>query len=161
MADIKSPEERSRNMSKIRSKDTDPEIWFRKKLFARGYRYRKNVSYIPGHPDLWLAKYNLVIFVHGCFWHRHPGCRYAYTPKSRQDFWCRKFENNVNRDRTVRQQLEEQNIRCLIIWACAIKWAKKDAMTTDSLVETSIDFIKSDGKYLEISMDGSMTSKGN
>jgi len=101
MADIKSPEERSLNMSKIRSKDTKPEVWFRKKLFERGYRYRKHVSYIPGHPDLWLAKYNTAIFVHGCFWHRHSNCKYAYMPKSRTEYWQEKFDRNIKRDQVV------------------------------------------------------------
>ena len=75
MADIKSPEERSLNMSKIRSKDTKPEVWLRKKLFKHGYSYRKNVNNVPGHPDIWLAKYDTAVFVHGCFWHRHEGCK--------------------------------------------------------------------------------------
>ena len=91
MADIKTPEERSRNMSKIRSRDTKPEVWLRKKLFERGYRYRKNVSNVPGHPDAWLAKYNTAVFVHGWFWHRHEGCKYAYTPKSQVEFWTDEY----------------------------------------------------------------------
>ena len=77
MADIKSPAERSRNMRAIRSRDTKPEVYLRKLLFARGLRYRKNVRHIPGHPDMYLAKYRAAIFVHGCFWHRHEGCRYG------------------------------------------------------------------------------------
>ena len=120
MADIKSPEERSRNMSKIRSKDTDPEIWFRKKLFARGYRYRKNVSYIPGHPDLWLAKYNLVIFVHGCFWHRHEGCKRAATPKTRQEYWLPKFERNVMNDKKHAEKLAAAGWKVIVLWECEI-----------------------------------------
>ena len=105
MADIKSPEERSRNMSKIRSKDTKPEVWLRKKLFERGYRYRKNVNNIPGHPDAWLAKYNTALFVHGCFWHRHDGCKYAYIPKSRVEFWTDKFRKYIERDFRVKKEL--------------------------------------------------------
>ena len=81
--DIKSPEERSKNMSAIRSRDTKPEVYFRKLLFAQGYRYRLNAKTVPGHPDIYLKKYNTAIFVHGCFWHRHPGCKYTYMPKSR------------------------------------------------------------------------------
>ena len=100
MADIKSPEERSRNMRAIRSKDTKPEVYLRKLLFAQGLRYRKNVSQIPGHPDMYLAKYRTGIFVHGRFWHRHEGCKYAYMPKSRTEFWQKKFiailKNPVN-----------------------------------------------------------------
>ena len=121
MADIKSPEQRSLNMSKIRSKNTKPEEYIRKLLFNHGYRYRKNVKNVPGHPDAWLAKYNVALFVNGCFWHRHPGCKYAYTPKSRVEFWNRKFENNIARDKVVRDQLQEQGIRSLVIWECTVK----------------------------------------
>lgn len=92
MTDIKSEEERSKNMSAIKSADTKPELFIRKLLFSSGYRYRIQVSNIPGRPDLWLRKYNTAIFVHGCFWHRHKGCRFAYFPKSRVDFWNDKFE---------------------------------------------------------------------
>lgn len=81
MADIVSPEKRSQNMSAIRSKNTKPEVYLRKLLFAQGYRYRIADKSVPGHPDIFLRKYNTAIFVNGCFWHRHPGCKYAYTPK--------------------------------------------------------------------------------
>ena len=97
MADIKSPEERSRNMSAIRSKDTKPELYLRKLLFAEGLRYRKNVERIPGCPDMFLAKYHTAVFVHGCYWHRHYGCKYAYTPISRIDFWQNKFNSYIIR----------------------------------------------------------------
>ena len=118
--DIKSAEDRSRNMAAIRSKDTKPEIFFRKLLFANGFRYRKNVNYVPGHPDLYLAKYHTAIFVHGCFWHRHNGCKYAYMPKSRTEFWTEKFERNIARDKEVLKQLVERNIKCLIVWECTV-----------------------------------------
>ncbi|MDO5116342.1 MAG: very short patch repair endonuclease, partial [Synergistaceae bacterium] len=95
MTDILSREQRSRNMAAITGRDTRPEIFFRKKLFARGFRYRKNVLNIFGHPDIYLAKYRTAIFVNGCFWHRHQGCVYSYMPKSRIDFWTAKFEANV------------------------------------------------------------------
>ena len=121
MADIKSPEKRSENMARIRSRDTKPEEYVRKLLFSRGYRYRKNVTHVPGHPDAWLAKYNTALFVHGCFWHRHEGCKYAYMPKSRLEFWETKFRKNVERDAVVKNQLKESNIRALIIWECTVK----------------------------------------
>ena len=101
MADIKSSEERSQNMARIHSKDTKPEVWFRKQLFKYGYRYRKHINSLPGHPDLWLSKYNTAIFVHGCFWHHHNGCKFAYMPKSRVDFWQKKFKNNIMRECTT------------------------------------------------------------
>ena len=126
MADIKTPEARSLYMSKIRSRDTKPEVWLRKQLFSRGYRYRKNVSHIPGHPDLWMPKYNTAIFVHGCFWHRHNGCKYAYHPKSRTEFWLKKFTANVKRDSDVRKELEGSGIKQLVIWECTVKKMQKN-----------------------------------
>lgn len=125
MADIKSPAERSKNMSAIKRANTKPELFIRHLLFDAGYRYRLQASKIPGHPDLWMRKYNAAIFVHGCFWHRHKGCSLAYMPKSRLDFWNSKFENNIQRDKNVLAQLEERKIRCLVVWECTIKQAQK------------------------------------
>lgn len=105
MADIVSAEERSRNMAAIRNRDTKPEVYLRKLLFARGYRYRIADRSVPGHPDIFLRRYNTAIFVHGCFWHRHRECKYAYTPKSRVEFWQKKFDDNVRRDRIVQKEL--------------------------------------------------------
>ena len=150
MADIKSPEERSRNMAKIRSKDTKPEVWLRKKLFERGYRYRKNVSNVPGHPDAWLAKYNSALFVHGCFWHRHNGCKYSYTPKSRVGFWTEKFQKNVRRDEQVRAELAEKSVKMLIVWECTVKRMMKDAAATKEVHDQIEDFLKSDETWREI-----------
>ena len=101
MADIKSLEDRSKNMAAIKNKNTKPEIYLRIELFSRGYRYRIASPMVPGHPDMYLAKYKLAIFVHGCFWHRHEGCKYSYMPKSRVDFWDKKFKSNIVRDKTV------------------------------------------------------------
>ena len=112
-------------MAAIRSKDTKPEIYFRKLLFAQGYRYSLNSKKIPGHPDIYLRKYNTVIFIHGCFWHRHSGCKYAYMPKSRVEFWQKKFEANVKRDYIVRMELQDKGIKCLIVWECTVKRMKK------------------------------------
>ena len=120
MADIKTPEERSRNMSAIRSKDTKPELYLRKLLFAEGLRYRKNVQKLPGCPDMYFARYHTAVFVHGCFWHRHEGCKYAYTPKTRMEFWQQKFETNIRRDKVVQEQLAAMNIRCLVVWECTL-----------------------------------------
>lgn len=115
MADIVSPEKRSQNMSAIRSKNTKPEVYLRKLLFAQGYRYRIADKSVPGHPDIFLCKYNTAIFVNGCFWHRHQGCKYAYTPKSRVEFWQKKFDDNVRRDSAVKAELLEHGIKCLIV----------------------------------------------
>lgn len=150
MADIKSPEQRSQNMAKIRSKDTKPEEYIRHLLFSRGYRYRKNVTNVPGHPDAWLAKYNVALFVHGCFWHRHPGCKYAYTPKSRVEFWNRKFENNIARDKVVREQLQVQGIRSLVIWECTIRKMRQKCSIKDDMISMVEDFLHSSRDYEEI-----------
>ncbi len=150
MADIKSSEERSRNMSAIKSKNTKPEIFLRKLLFANGYRYRIHCNTIPGHPDLWLKKYNTAIFVNGCFWHRHQGCKYAYTPKTRIDFWNRKFDQNIKRDQTVKKELLDGGIRCLIIWECTIEKSRKKNGSPQSLIDEIEIFLHSDELYLEI-----------
>lgn len=150
MADIKSPEQRSLNMSKIRSKDTKPEDYIRKLLFNHGYRYRKNVKNVPGHPDAWLARYNTAVFVNGCFWHRHEGCKYAYTPKSRIEFWNDKFQKNTARDKVVEDQLKEQGIRSLVIWECTIrKMMQKSNIESDTLNLVE-DFLHSDREHEEL-----------
>ena len=106
MADVVDSQTRSRMMAGIRSRDTKPELLVRRHLHAQGFRYRLNVRSLPGSPDLVLAKWRTVIFVHGCLWHRHPGCTLAYTPKSRQAFWLEKFGKNVARDVSAIAALE-------------------------------------------------------
>lgn len=141
--DIKSLEERSKNMAAIHSKNTKPEIYLRKLLFARGYRYGVNSKSVLGHPDIYMRKYNTAIFVHGCFWHRHEGCKYAYVPKSRIEFWQKKFDANIKRDKTVRKELLELKIKQLIIWECTIKKMKKDEIYRDKIAGQIIDFLVS------------------
>lgn len=143
MADTISPEHRSKNMSAIRSKDTKPEIYLRKLLFAEGYRYRIAEKSVPGHPDIFLRKYNTAIFVHGCFWHRHQGCKYAYMPKSRVEFWQKKFDDNARRDSIVQHELQEQEIKCLIVWECTIKQMVKDSAIEKAFLSQIKLFIKS------------------
>ena len=150
MTDIKSSEARSQNMAKIKSKNTKPEVWFCKELFKRGYRYRKNVKYIPGHPDAWLAKYNTVIFVNGCFWHRHSGCKYAYMPKSRVTFWETKFRKNIERDRAVRSQLRDKGYRILIIWECTINTMVHDETIKENVLNRVGVFMHSEECFLEL-----------
>ena len=144
MADILSPEERSRNMAAIRSRDTKPEVYLRKLLFARGYRYRIADKSIPGHPDIFLRKYNTAIFVHGCFWHRHPGCKYAYTPKSRVEFWQKKFDDNVKRDAVVTEKLQQRGIKQLIIWECTIRQMENVPEFEDQILSQIAFFIEND-----------------
>lgn len=131
-----SEERRSWNMSRITSKDTKPEIRVRSFLHRSGYRFRLHVKVLPGRPDIVLPKYKTVIFVHGCFWHRHPGCKYAYTPKSRIDFWENKFAANVKRDRSKRQLLESLGWKVLTVWECETSDIKAlDALSTSILAD--------------------------
>ncbi len=150
MADTLTPEERSRNMAAIRSKGTKPEVYFRKLLFSYGYRYRINVNYIPGHPDLYLRKYNMAVFIHGCFWHRHPGCKYAYTPKTRTEFWQKKFDSNIKRDQTVKRELQDRKIRRLVVWECTVKKMQKSDEYRKEVMQEVTDFLSSDEMNLEI-----------
>ena len=148
--DIKSPEERSRNMAAICSKNTKPEIYFRKLLFAQWYRYSLNSKKVLGHPDIYLRKYNTAVFVHGCFWHRHSGCQFSYIPKSRVEFWQKKFEANVKRDNTVRAGLQDKGIKCLIVWECTVKKMKKDYEFCEKYIKIVENFLKSKQMFLEI-----------
>jgi len=142
--------ERSKNMSAIRGKNTKPELLIRQWLFSKGYRYRLNVDYIPGHPDLFLRKYNTAVFVNGCFWHRHKGCKYAYTPKSNIEFWLRKFDDNVNRDNKVQQALKSQGIKQLVIWECTIKKMAKNVEYKSEILGMVASFFASDTQRLEL-----------
>ncbi|MGR1216558.1 very short patch repair endonuclease [Metapseudomonas otitidis] len=109
---------RNELMRSIRRKDTAPEIVTRKLLHSLGLRFRLHRKSLPGSPDIVLPKHRTVVFVHGCFWHRHPGCRYASTPKTRQEFWLPKFAANVERDARKEAQLREMGWRVLVIWEC-------------------------------------------
>jgi len=137
-------------MSAIRGKNTKPELLIRQWLFSKGYRYRLNVDYIPGHPDLFLRKYNTAVFVNGCFWHRHKGCKYAYTPKSNIEFWLRKFDDNVNRDNKVQQALKSQGIKQLVIWECTIKKMAKNVEYKSEILGMVSSFFASDTQRLEL-----------
>ena len=114
-------EQRSRNMSAIKSKNTKPEIAVRKVLHSMGYRFRLHSKDLPGSPDIVLPKYKTVIFVHGCFWHRHQNCKYASTPKTRQEFWNKKFNENINRDKINQENLSSKGWKIIIVWECEIK----------------------------------------
>lgn len=150
MSDILSPEQRSKNMSAIHSKNTKPEVYLRKLLFAEGYRYRISEKSIPGHPDIFLRKYNTAVFVNGCFWHRHEGCKYAYIPKSRLEFWQKKFDDNVRRDAVVKNELKKHGIKCLIVWECTIRQMKKETQLRSRVIKECEDFFLSDKQMLEI-----------
>ena len=120
MADRITPEHRSWNMSRIKGKDTKPEIAVRQYLFANGFRFRKNDKRYPGKPDIVLPKYHTIIFVHGCFWHRHEGCKQATTPKSRTDFWLEKFQKNVQNDAKHIQELKNMGWKVIVLWECEL-----------------------------------------
>lgn len=119
--DILTPEKRSWNMSRIQSKNTKAELAVRSSLHKIGYRFRLNDKTLPGKPDIVLPKYKTVIFVHGCFWHRHSGCKYAYIPKSRIDFWNNKFTDNIERDKRNISALQKEGWCPIVIWECKIK----------------------------------------
>lgn len=135
MADVLTREQRHLNMSYIRGKDTRPEEIVRKYLFSKGYRYRKNDRRYPGKPDIVLPKYRTMIFVHGCFWHRHPGCRYATTPATNREFWQKKFDQNVARDRKVQNQLKADGWNVIVAWECEISREKDRAARLSRLEE--------------------------
>lgn len=109
---------RSWNMSRIKGKDTSPELIVRSVLHSMGYRFRLHVKTLPGRPDVVLPKWRTVIFVHGCFWHRHERCKFAYTPKSRLEFWLKKFDENVTRDATQRAKLKAAGWKVRVVWEC-------------------------------------------
>ncbi|MBR4472115.1 MAG: DNA mismatch endonuclease Vsr [Oscillospiraceae bacterium] len=133
MADSLTKEKRSWNMSKIRGKDTKIEVKVRKYLFSKGFRYRKNVATLPGKPDIVLPKYNTVIFIHGCYWHRHPGCKYSYTPKTNIEFWEKKFSENMANDEKNRLKLEASGWTVITLWECDIK--RNFGATMDKLLD--------------------------
>lgn len=107
-------------MSGIRGRNTKPELVVRKALFAAGFRYRLHSPRLPGRPDIVLPRYRCAVFVHGCFWHRHPGCRFAYVPKSNTKFWRDKFQANVRRDEHVKTALRGAGWRVLTVWECSV-----------------------------------------
>lgn len=125
MADHVDRAKRSANMAAIHSKDTGPEIEVRRILHSLGFRYRLHVRSLPGQPDLVFPSRRKVIFVHGCFWHRHAKCRYASLPKTRTEFWQRKFESNLVRDRKVKRELKRIGWEALTVWTCELKKSEK------------------------------------
>ena len=134
MADVHTPEQRSYNMSRIRSKNTKPEELVRKYLFSQGFRYRKNDVRLPGKPDIVLPKHKTVIFVNGCFWHGHEGCKYFVWPQNNADFWREKIGRNISRDAKTLKALNVAGWRVITIWECELKAEKRQA-TLNSLVE--------------------------
>lgn len=128
-------EQRHHCMSAIKGKNTKPELLVRKFLFAHGFRYRLNHQRLPGKPDIVLRKYRTCIFVNGCFWHKHEGCKYFVAPKTRTEFWLNKINRNQERDKEVKKQLAKMGWHSITIWECELKPSKKD-QTLESLLYT-------------------------
>lgn len=143
MSDKLTPEKRSWNMSRIKGKDTKIEVEVRKYLFSKGYRFRKNDKRYPGKPDIVLPKYHVAIFVHGCFRHRHEGCKDATTPKTRTEFWLEKFDKNVKNDQIKQEKLRELGWKVIVIWECEIK---KDLIKTMEWLEQEIKYHDIEGR---------------
>lgn len=120
MADHLSKKQRSWNMSRIKGRNTGPECRLRSELHQLGFRFRVHVAKLPGKPDIVLQKYRTVVFVHGCFWHRHDGCKHAAIPKSNQAFWLEKFRNTIERDERITRELKNLGWRIIIAWECEI-----------------------------------------
>jgi DNA mismatch endonuclease (patch repair protein) len=123
-------------MSRIRSKDTAPEKTVRSILHGMGYRFRLHVRDLPGTPDIVLPRHKIAVFVHGCFWHRHPGCKYAYTPKSRQEFWSAKFQANIERHDAVVRRLMDSGWSVLVIWECETRDREQLAVKLRAAIES-------------------------
>jgi DNA mismatch endonuclease, patch repair protein len=119
--DIFSKQKRSEIMAKVKGKETKPEITLRKFLFSKGFRFRKNVRSLPGSPDIVLPKYRTIIFVHGCFWHGHTDCKFATTPKTRQEYWVAKMQSNKERDQRKKSDLINLGWKVIVIWSCEIQ----------------------------------------
>ena len=120
MTDIVDPATRSRMMRSVRRADTKPEVALRRRLHAAGLRYRLDVRALPGSPDIVLPRHRVAIFVHGCYWHRHPGCRRASTPATKTEFWTAKFAANIARDARAEAALLEAGWRVLTVWECGL-----------------------------------------
>lgn len=150
MADVVDVPTRSRMMSGIRGRNTRPEMAVRRALFAAGFRFRLHRRDLPGAPDVALPGRKIAVFVHGCFWHRHSGCRYSKLPATRPEFWRAKLDGNVERDRRVVESLRAMGWRVLIVWECAIR----NKETLSVLQETLSVWIRGGDSFGEISGDG-------
>lgn len=135
MVDVLTKEQRRKCMSNIRSKNTKPEILVRKYLFSQGIRFRVNVKKLPGTPDIVLRKYRTVIFVNGCFWHGHEGCKYYVLPKTNVEFWRNKIDRNKFRDKEEQRKLASMGWHCITVWECQLK-PKVREQTLEALVYT-------------------------
>lgn len=146
MTDVVPSQVRSKMMASIRSRDTKPEMIVRRFLHGLGFRYRLSPRELPGKPDLILPRYRVAIFVHGCFWHGHHGCRFATTPATRTDFWMAKIRATKVRDDKAESTLRAMSWRIAVVWECALK------LDRDRTLERVTSFIKSDLKAIDVSL---------
>jgi DNA mismatch endonuclease (patch repair protein) len=129
MTDVHDKATRSYNMSRIKGKDTKPEMLVRKFLFSEGFRYRLHDKKLPGKPDIVLPKYKTVIFIHGCFWHGHGGCKYYVVPKTRTEWWLEKIGKNIVNDEKAVKALVEHGWKVILIWECELKNLREQTLS--------------------------------
>lgn len=153
LADVVDVETRSRMMAGIRGKNTGPEIRLRKALHRAGLRYRLHSARLPGRPDIVLPKHHAAIFVHGCFWHRHQGCRFATVPKTNEAFWQEKFARNVKRDKDIIDRLVAAGWRVCIVWGCTIGKDQNQA-----IIDQIVSWIARDDATLEIGSNAAQSA---
>lgn len=140
MADVHTKEVRSYNMSQIRSKNTKPEVIVRKYLFAKGFRYRLHSKNLPGKPDIVLPKYRTVLFVHGCFWHGHEGCKYFVVPKTKTAWWLNKINSNKDNDAKAVKALKKEGWKIINVWECTLKPARREKALLN--LSKTIEYVK-------------------
>lgn len=148
VTDVVDAATRSRMMAGIKGRDTRPELVLRKALHARGVRYRLHGTNLPGRPDIVFPRFGAVCFVHGCFWHRHEGCRFTTSPRTRAEFWQSKFISNVERDRRNKDELMSAGWRVAVVWECALRGGKAEAIAT-----TLVEWLQGIGLDVELAGD--------
>ncbi|MET2522953.1 very short patch repair endonuclease [Ralstonia sp. SM1884_UCD616_TZ26] len=158
MADVLTPEQRQLNMSRIRGRDTKPEMLVRSGLHARGLRYRLHDRSLPGRPDLVFPKFHTAVFIHGCFWHAH-GCALSKLPATRQDFWKKKLEGNAARDRKAIEALQADGWRVLVIWECALRGPGR--LDEEAVLDSAARCIRGDGRPLLVEFEGTGGRRGD
>lgn len=151
MTDYLNSDQRSKLMSRVKNRDTKIETILRSLLHRRGFRFRKNVTNLPGRPDIILPKYKAVVFVHGCFWHGHGNCNKGRLPSTKIDFWQKKISENKTRDEETKKQLFTADWRVAVVWECSFRNKTQQAITIEQLC----DWINSDSSYFEIPHESS------
>lgn len=142
----KEPMSRSENMSRVKNKDTKPEVYLRKLLWHRGFRYKISYKKLPGKPDIYLPKYKTAIFVNGCFWHMHEGCKLSTIPKTNPVFWKEKLEGNAERDKKNYEDLKNMGIKVIVVWGCEIKEMIKNEKIREEKLISLTELIAKDAE---------------